>query len=119
MVQLAFAVICCSLPTYRPLLPKGTRLVVKLRTYYDSAASLVGRKLTLSNLQTKPTGCSDSYSGNTVRPRYNHYNNFDGGEVDTVGLTHAAGVSDPEDRFVAGTDYPMNAINVRRDVEMV
>lgn len=56
-IQLAMAVICCCLPTYRPLLPNDTAIMASLVSRCSSIGSLVPRK---------------------QRSRHNCYNNMSG-----------------------------------------
>lgn len=119
-IQLAFAIICCCLPTYRPILPSRTFL----SSFKSRYASLLERRSQPSAASSKQTGQEVTYNSNGSRSRYKQYDNLSDGGVDRLGLTHAtdavavAGVG-RESQSIAGKDFPMNAINVKSQVDVV
>lgn len=108
------AVICCCLPTYRPLLPNGTAII----------ASLVGLYNSISTRKHRSEISSTNGSRNipSTRSRHDCYNDLGGNndERDTSILTHVAGAGAGRiEDCVPGRDYPMNAINVTKTIDLV
>ena len=106
-IQLAMAVICCCLPTYRPLLPNGTTIMASLASRCSSIGSLVPRK---QRSAIPSASCSRNIDSERItRSRHNCYNNMSGhGHKSRVSVwTNAigAGAEGVED-WVSGKDYP-------------
>lgn len=106
-IENGLAIICACLPTYRPLLPKGSILDSTLGKWYKS---LLSSTHTRRGTGAKPTANSD------LR---NQYNQIEDGTADHVHLTEAIGGDKVGGTYVAGRDYPLNAIKVTDDVGIV
>lgn len=109
-VQLGVAVICCCLPTYRPLLPPSKRFTSKVAAAYSSLLSLVSRHPSRS--MGTPVGDSSVTKLGTGGPQHHGYQGI--GEESTVNTLCARA----EDRPTEGL-YPMHSINVTKSVDMV
>lgn len=75
-IQLAMAVICCCLPTYRPLLPNDTAIMASLVSRCSSIGSLVPRK---QRSAIPSASCGRNIDSESItRSRHNCYNNMSG-----------------------------------------
>ncbi|KAI4257309.1 MAG: hypothetical protein L6R42_005753 [Xanthoria sp. 1 TBL-2021] len=109
-IQIGFAVICCCLPTYRPLLPSSQKFTSKLIAAYSSLHSLVTRHPNRS--MGTPVGNSSVTKLGAEGSRHNAYQGL--GEESTVNTLCARA----EDRSTEGL-HPMHSINVTKSVDMV
>lgn len=111
LIQLAFATICACLPTYRPLLPKGSLMPFNIRSLYSSLGSLLGKRQRLSTSDSKSGASSDS--GSATWPRDKNTKNFSD-ETDQVVLTKCVGGAGHHDAHdMAEKGRSTNAINVK------
>ena len=108
-LQLAFAVICCSLPTYKPLLPHKNFL----RSWFSSIKSPFS-KGGQSPGQSVAKSLSNSSSKEGWRNKYNdiHTDDLD----DLVVSTEVVGGKSASD---VGRDYPVNAIKMTNTFDVV
>lgn len=114
-IENALAIICACLTVYRPLLSRGHAFALSVTTWYSS---LLGSTQRSRKAQTKQTEYSqgDEHSGAQARSRYGQ---IEDGTLDNIYLTKATGGSEVEGGFVAGENYPLNAINVKETTEVV
>jgi hypothetical protein len=117
LVQLAIGVVCACLPTYGPFLPSGTLLFTNLKGWYSTVESLLGRRHRSSTSRSKTD--PSLYPDGPTRPHRDHYRSFsDPG--DKVILTEVVGGGTfLDEQEVSEREYPLNAIRVKNDVEMV
>ena len=118
-IQLAMAVICCCLPTYRPLLPNGTAIKASLVGFYSSIGSLIPRKRRSAILNANGSHNVDNEPGRRSSPNFHNLSGH-GEESGITVLTNAVGTeAERIEDYVPGRDLPMNDINVTRTVDMV
>lgn len=116
LVQLSIGIICACLPTYGPLLPNGAFLSKRLKGWYSSVGSLLGRRHTSSN------SGSDMHPslGSDPAERYQgkiYKNLSDGGDKSV--LTSVVGGNYAYDQEGTERDYTNKVIKIRQEVEMV
>ncbi|KAA8651300.1 uncharacterized protein ATNIH1004_000181 [Aspergillus tanneri] len=105
VINLGVAILCASLPTYRPLLPKFESFGSMFRTRYIGWSRADSR-----------TSKSDGSTCNTYNPRSGYYSKMEGGTGAVVPLTIIAA----EESHNAKRDrLPTGGIQVQRDVEVV
>jgi len=111
-LQLAFGVLCCCFPTFKPLFTNSTFLS-GLRSRY---ASLM-RGTSASGSKNTPLPESLVPKTNAGYDRFHNSSKNVGNEDWVLARSHATiGHSDSYD---AKTDFPMNSINVERTVDVV
>lgn len=113
-IQLAFGVICCCLPTYRPLLPKENFLA----SFKSRYLSFLAKRYTPAASRSGNIGFSDSYATKKGM-RFNGYDNIKDRGVQVQILARASTESIEGDRYIAGMDFPIDSINVRSTVDVV
>lgn len=116
MMENGLGVICACLPTYRPLLTKGTSIPTDVRAWYsslrDSSCSWGGGPH--SSKTVPPTNANhDSFDSRK------HYNKIEDGTLDDAHMIlvtsdHAASAG-----VVAGRDFPLKSIQVKNTTDMV
>ena len=119
MIQISLATVCACLPVYRPLLPKSIGMSARIKTWYSSTRSMLGRTQSSSTSDSDHTRCSGSHIGLAGQHQCHHYANLaDGGLNEDCGIQKSNGKK-YETKCFAGRDYPMNGIKVGNDVESV
>ena len=113
-IQLAFGVICCCLPTYRPLLPKENFLA----SFKSRYLSFLAKRYTPAASRSGNIGFSDSYATKKGM-RFKGYDNIKDRGVQVQILARASTESIEGDRYIAGMDFPIDSINVRSTVDVV
>ena len=114
-INLGFSVICCCLPTYRPILPKVALFAHARRLYL----SLLSKMHTSAASTAKSESCSESQSGPKTQSRFHHYSNLDDEAADAMVLTRAARTFHPTVSYLAGRDFSTDSIKVKSTLEMV
>ena len=115
LVQLAFAVICSCLPTYRPLLPKGN-ILTGLKSQY---LELLERSRRHKSSVTDPE-VTGRHKSSLQESWSSRYNNIPNPVDDTMVLTSATGgIHNRDERGTEGQKFPLNAISITRSVDMV
>ena len=118
-IQLAMAVICCCLPTYRPILPNGTATTARLVGLYSPIGLLILRKQSPAVSSTN----GSRTIGEEPHSRFQH--DFDkglsghGDKGDMSVTAYIVGGVERVEDHVPTTDYPMNAIKVTKTVDLV
>ncbi|KAL9003099.1 MAG: hypothetical protein Q9188_004004 [Gyalolechia gomerana] len=108
-IQIGFAVICCCLPTYRPLLPSSQKFTTKVIAAYSSVSSLVSRQPRRS---TGPPTSESSVAKLGDGSRHNLYQSIgEDSAVNTSCTTAQSGASEGL--------YPLHSINVIKSVDIV
>jgi hypothetical protein len=119
-VQNAFAIICCCLPVYRPILPSqhfinsivsGSSRLLHLSTWRSSGSSSGGA----SYRNRKHADGSSSFASSTRRNVYHRENSLENGTANgsQVHLASSAG-----NEFKAGASGPMGSMGKHEVVEM-
>lgn len=114
-LQFGFTVICCCLPTYGPILPKDSMIVLPKRLY----SKLVSKIRALATKGAMSGARSVSRKESESRSPIRRYQNLSDGGADGVVLTHAARGFESAEQHVAGRDIPLSAISIKSTVEMV
>ena len=76
----------------------------------------------MSKIRISSTSRATSVRGSELRKESGlkpRYENLSDGGSDGVVLTQAAGEIEAAERYIAGRDFPMNAISVKSTVDMV
>ena len=115
-VQLSVAIVSICLPTLRPLLPRGTTISTKLKTYYQS---LLGLSAGSSTWSSRCGGLANkSASSGSIGERAKEYENLKQGSPDMRLMTNIS--YGGRSRHIDKTDaYPMHAIAVDHEVNIV
>ena len=115
-IQLSVAIVCICLPTLRPLLPRGTTVGTKLKTYYQSLFGLSAGSSTRSSRRGGLGDRSGSRGPTGRRPK--EYVNLKDGNLDARLITSIS--SGDRSRHVDKADaYPMHAIAVEHEVNVI
>lgn len=112
IIQLAFAVICCNLPTYKPLLPRR----ITLESWFSSIKSRLSRGK-VRQFTDQKLGNSLSNTIGSKDGRRNKFKNIHTEELnDLVVSTKVVGGRDDSG---VERDYPVNAIKMTNTFDVV
>lgn len=108
-LQSAFAVICCSLPTYKPLLPH--------RDFLQSWFNSIGSRFSKGGQSTGQSAAKSLSGNSSMEGRHNKYNDLHTDDLDDlVTSTEVVGGKSTSD---VGRDYPANAIKMTNTFDVV
>ena len=115
-IENALAIICACLPTYRPLLSICHDIFTSIVTIYTPIANATqGWRKTRS----KQSDLSAASPRTSVNKQHFSHNRIHDGLNYNAYLTEAIGGINTEDDKVAGRDYPLHTIRVKKSTEIV
>ena len=114
--QIAAAILCISVPTLRPLLPKDSLLGHWLKRYYGIRGGSTGQNW---KWPSTPSHTNEQYQHSGTDEEWaKRYRALSDDNSDKAVLTRTYAGTESREPSGAGI-YPMNAILVREDIEVV
>ena len=115
IVQGSVNIICCCLPTYGPFLPKSSTLGAQLASCYQLLASVIPK---MRRIPRRITTDPNSYDESLGTRQYQYAHPFEEVRDYSPFRTSTTMYTRSKDNIELGKDFPANAIQVRRSIEL-